>query len=1027
QATHEVIHPTAQDVWTLFHSYAFDFSVWEFWGALRYGGQLVVIPSAISRAPDAFHQLLSTYQVTILNQTPSAFRQLSEHMQALGHSKPPALRLIIFGGEAVEVASLRLWMSQYGDIQPRLLNMYGITETTVHVTHHQVTSEEVADTRGGLIGTPLPDLQVYLLDAHDQLVPQGVSGELHIGGGGLARGYLNRPALTAARFRPNPFTTKVGQRLYQSGDVGRYGEAGQLHYLGRNDGQVKLRGFRIELGEIEAALRHQPTIKETLVLCREDRPGDKHLVAYVVPTPNVSLDATTLRTTLKTLLPEYMVPTVFMLLDVLPLTPNGKVDHKALPIPKATDRSHEKTYVAPQTPTEKTLVKIWQTVLNVSQIGVQDNFFELGGHSLLATQVVSRVGALTHKTVSVRTIFDCPTIAQLASNLEDLQSQQDGDLAPPLRPQDQKGLIPLSFSQQRLWFLDQWQPNSALYNVSSVFRLRGLLRVDALRNALRTLIGRHESLRTIFHVVDGMPRQHIQRLEELPSPCLTIMEMPNEAGETREAMLQRFIIKETHKPFDLTQGPLFRAILLPVDETETVFIVTLHHIITDGWSMEILLKELAVLYAAEITGTPANLPALPIQYVDYAVWQRDWLQGDVLTKQLTYWRTELTDAPPSIELSTDFPRPAELSYRGERISFTLPPLLTRSLKKLSQREGATMFMILLAAFQVLLFRYTGQRDILFGTPLAGRTHREMEGLIGFFVNTLVIRTQLKDQLPFQNVLQQVKTTCLNAFAHQDVPFEKLVEILQPTRDPSRHPLFQVMFQLQHGDSTSELTLQNLEVHSLPQVGQTAKFDIALGLLVKGEILEGTVTFNTDLFESATIKRLTMHYHRLLEGLVANPTHVVSQVPLLTKAERHQLLIEWNPPVSQDSPALYVHQLFETQAAHSPDTVAIVFEDEHLTYEALNNEVSRLANYLAKQGIGPEVRVAFCLERSINLLIAPLGILKAGAVYVPLDPSTPVDRMAFILTEAQICLGLTQLSLLNKFNTQKSSENVEPLL
>ncbi|HNP27631.1 MAG TPA: amino acid adenylation domain-containing protein [Nitrospirales bacterium] len=1007
-----------------FSSLNFDVSLQEIFSSLCGGGMLLIISEETRRDLPALAHLIHEQRVTKIFSPFVVLEGLIQALLALKTS-PTWLLEFVTAGEQLRITPSMVQLFERLS-ESILVNQYGPTEA--HVVSEYTLRGNPSDWMVyPPIGRPIANTQLYILDDRMNPVPIGVRGELYISGEGLARGYWSRPGLTAEKFLPHPFAHQAGTRLYKTGDWARYGHDGQIGFLGRRDHQVRIRGYRIELGEIENTLEQHASVSHAIALVRENRPGDKHLVAYIVPTHGRVPDSRGLREALALTLPDYMVPSAFVVLKQLPLTPSGKIDRKALPVPERADRTQGMTDVGPRTPMEQTLVTIWQEVLGLEQVGIHDNFFELGGHSLLATQVIWRLRTQLQVEIKLRSFFQVPTVAGLAAILTPSVDPESQAIVPPLTPCGRTNPLPLSFAQQRLWFLDQWEPNSALYNVSSVFRLRGLFQVNALRNALRALVERHESLRTIFHVVDDMPCQHILDLEKLANPGLTILEVPAKAGETRDATVQRMITEEIGRPFDLTRGPLFRARLLPITETEAVFILTLHHIITDGWSMKVFFKELADLYAAEITGTPANLAALPIQYADYAVWQRQCVQGEELDRQLTYWRTQLAEAPPSLELPTDFPRPLQLSNRGDTLSFTLPPVLTESLDSLSRHEGVTLFMTLLTVFQLLLFRYTGQKDILIGTPIAGRTHIHLEGLIGYFANTLVLRARFEGQPTFQDMLDQVKETCLNAYAHQDLPFEKLVEAMQPVRDPSRHPLFQVMFQLQHAESTNELNLLNLDVVPLPQFRQTAKFDLSLGLVRRGKTLNGTVIFNTELFEPETISRLATHYQTLLEGLLADPSCPVSRLPLLQEAERRQLLLEWNPPLPPDSIPPTVQEMFEAQAARSPDAVAIICEDEQFTYEALNQKVNQVAHYLVGHGVGPEVRVAVCLERSINLLIALLGIVKAGGVYVPLDPSTPFDRMTYMFTDARVRLVLTQSSLLKHFQEQKPSITFEPPL
>ena len=980
-------------------SISFDASVWEYWMPLLTGGSVVMAESEDSRDLPRLIQRINMHQVTHLQMVPSSLSLLLQEPEIFQcHS----LRHLFSGGE---ILSNSLQQRCYQTLPATLHNLYGPTETTIDITvwtcRPTIPSSHVP------IGRPITNAHIFLVDKFQQLVPIGVTSELLIGGIPLSRGYWNQPVLTAERFQPNPYSDTPGARLYRTGDLGRLHSDGTLEYLGRLDHQVKLRGFRIELGEIESVLAQHPDVRNAVVLCREDAPGDKQLVAYVVSTSETPLEPATLRPYLTTRLPDYMLPATFVVLNALPLLPNGKVNRRALPLPDPTHRTRATASVPPRTPIEELLAEIWRDLLKVDYLGVHDNFFDLGGHSLLATQVVSRLRALMQTDVSVRTFFDCPTIAQLAKSLEALGYLNVADQALPLRPQNHEGPLPLSFAQQRLWFLEQWEPGSTAYLLPYAWRLKGTLKVDILEASLTALVTRHESLRTNCIVVDGQPVQIIAPVAPISLPCRDLATL---SEPERETELERLIHHESHQPFDLTTEPLWRGQLLRLGPEEYVLLLTIHHIITDGWSMGIMFQELNAFYTTQATGHPMTLPPLPVQYADFTIWQRHWLQGDVLDRQLTYWRTQLSEAPPSLDLPTDFPRPLKQTYRGDCQAFTLPPLLTQALQTLSQQEGVTLFMTLLAAFQLCLFRYTGQRDFLVGTPIAGRTHTELEGLIGFFVNTLVLRTRITAKESFRDLVHQVRETCLEAYAHQDLPFEKLVEVLRPVRDPSRHPLFQVLFQLHQANATTELDLANLEVTPLFSSSHTAKFDLSLGLVLRGETLQGTVTFNTDLFDAPTIKRLTAHYHMLLEGLVADPTCPVSQLPLLTEAERQQLLVDWNPPFSQELPTLCIHHLFETQATSKPEAIAVVFEDQHLTYSELNARANQLANYLHRQGIEPEVRVGVCLERGVDLIISLLAILKAGGAYVPLDPSTPTNRLRFMLGDAGVAVVLTSSAL-----------------
>ncbi|HEY0079187.1 MAG TPA: amino acid adenylation domain-containing protein [Pyrinomonadaceae bacterium] len=992
-----------QDVWTLFHSYAFDFSVWEIWGALAYGGKLVVVPYLVSREPEEFYRLLVAEGVTVLNQTPSAFRQLIRAEESIGEAGGLSLRYVIFGGEALELQSLKPWFERHGEVRPQLVNMYGITETTVHVTYRPISVADLSHAGRSPIGCPIPDLQVYVLDRRQELVPVGVPGEMYVGGSGLARNYLKRPELTAERFIPNPFSTEPGARLYRTGDLARQLPGGDVEYLGRIDQQVKVRGFRIELGEIEAALAEQPGILEAVVVAREEG-GDKRLVAYVV-TEDGEASVGELREALRSILPDYMIPSAFVSLDALPLTPSGKINRRALPAPDPQQYSHETEFVAPRTVFEEMLAGIWQEVLRIERVGLGDNFFELGGHSLLATQVVSRVRESFRVELPVRRVFEHPTLAGLAANVENaLKDEQRGFEPPPLQPVSRVEPLPLSFAQQRLWFLSQLEPESAAYNIPLAVLLSGQLNVAALEETFNEIIRRHETLRTTFAVVDGEP---VQVIEPAAPLSLTVVDLSGLTNEEREARARSIAAGEAERAFDLSREVL-RIKLVRLAEDRHLVLLTMHHIITDGWSMSVLVREVAALYNALANGEESPLAELQIQYADFAHWQRAWLTGEVLETQLAYWREKLEGAPAGLELLTDRPRPPVQTFNGADEQFEIPASLTASLKDLSRKEGSTLFMTLLAAFQSLLYRYTNQTDILVGTPIAGRTRAELEGLIGFFVNTLVLRTNLSGELSFRELLRRVRETALGAYAHQEVPFELLVEELKPARDMSRTPFFQVMMAMQNAPEET-LELPGLKLSQYETQGTTAKYELALSFVERDGQLFGSLEYNTDLFDQSTITRLLGNFETLLAGAAANPAQQISELPLLTEEEQHQLLVEWN-----DTRRPYfvgcIHQLFEAQVERTPEALALMAQDERLTYAELNARANRLARHLRALGVGAESRVGILLERSARMVSALLAVLKAGGAYVPLDPAYPQERLSFMVRDAGASVLVTEEKL-----------------
>jgi amino acid adenylation domain-containing protein len=1001
-ATEAWFHFDAGDVWTMFHSYAFDFSVWEIWGALLHGGRLVIVPQEITRSPDEFYKLVCSSGTTILNQTPSAFRQFIAAQRAGGEEH--RLRQVIFGGEALEVATLEPWFEHHDDHRPRLVNMYGITETTVHVTYRPI---DRADTgRGGSpIGRGIPDLSVYLLDAHRQPVPIGVAGELYIGGAGVARGYLNRPELTAERFLSDPFTARTGARMYKSGDLGRWLPDGSIEFIGRNDAQVKIRGFRIELGEIEAKLGRCAGVREAVVIAREDVPGDKRLVAYLVAGEDVALQAAELRVALLAQLPEYMVPSAFVQLDGLPLTQNGKLDHKALPAPE-TSALVTRAYEAPEGEVEQTLATLWQELLRVEQVGRHDRFFELGGHSLLAMQLSSHMRAAFGVEMPLRQLFADLTLSALAEVVRAAGASTMGRI----QRADRNQPLPLSLAQQRLWFLDQFdQAASAAHYMPAALRLAGRLDVAALQATLDRLVARHESLRTSFVAVDGVPYQQIA-----PEDCGFALSHHDlsllPAGE-REAAVARLADEEARAPFDLSTGPLIRGRLLRVSDDEHVLLVTQHHIITDGWSIDVMVREVAALYTAFHNGEADPLPPLEVQYADYAQWQRGWLQGEELARQVDFWRTHLAAAPALLELPLDRPRPAMQSYAGGTVPVALSPELSARVRAFSQRHGVTPFMTLLSGWGLLLSRLSGQQDIVIGTPVANRQRREVENLIGFFVNTLAVRLRFDEQPSVAALLEQVKQTTLAAFAHQELPFEQVVEAVQPQRSLSHSPLAQVTFtwnnlERAHADG-STLQLPGLALAPVNRAHETTQVDLQLLLDDAGDAIRGVLVYARDLFDGPTIERWTGHFVQLLEAMVADAFVAVDTLPLLSAAERRQVVETFNDTAVDYPSEALIHELFEQQAARQPDAVAVVDENGSLTYGELNARANQLAHYLIGLGVKPDDRVAICCERNTDLIVGLMGILKAGGAYVPLDPSYPHDRLAWMLEDSAPAALLVQ--------------------
>jgi amino acid adenylation domain-containing protein len=1428
-ATEKWFKFNAKDIWTLFHSCAFDFSVWEIWGAFFFGGRLVIVPYLVSRSPEEFYNLLCDQKVTVLNQTPSAFRQLMQAEASLSREGELELRYVIFGGEALDLASLEPWFERHDEEFPLLVNMYGITETTVHVTYRPIRLRDVKQRLGSLIGKPIPDLSLYILDRHCQPVPIGVIGEMYVGGAGVTRGYFNRPQLTAERMIPNPFHNSKPERLYKTGDLARFLHNGEIEYIGRNDHQVKIRGFRIELGEISAFLKRHPGVRDALVIVRETSQEDMRIAAYIVPknqipeqenlteeqtaewqytfnetyqgsdtetdpafniigwnssydnqqipaaqmrqwldntlariqalqpqrvleigcgtgmillniahqvesywgtdfsqaainrltnilqnqslshvrlfsreainfadiptsdfdtiiinsvaqyfpsieylqqviagalqvlkpggslfigdnrslpllnyfhsslaffqaadnidrenfqiqvnrlaeaeselvidpnffvnltqafpnlaavevhlkaennhneltkyrydvilhksgaeqhniveavwqdweTANLQLNdlrakiieagaigwrgipnarlikdaaiwqwlqgnnsninsntigelrefinqldlhsaidpadlytlaqeigcevtisyspdsnhqyfdvcfypqtnskrrspvmpisnkilhqvanyyainplkarfAKTLISQLKAQareqLPEYMRPASFVLLESFPMTPSGKLDRRALPAPDREQEISRESFVQPTTLTQTKLCQIWSDVLGIEQIGIADDFFHLGGHSLLATKLVSRIREEFNLALPLRTVFEYPTIAGLAAEIERLAEGKNISNTPlNIIPKvSDRQNLPLSFSQSRLWFLDLLEPNNPAYNIAVAFRLDGKLNRAALQQSLQTIIQRHEVLRTTFDNQDGVPIQVIH-------PAYPVPLIVTELQQAEE--LQELVRQVITTPFNLRSLPLLRLHLYQLAADSHVFVLVIHHIIADGWSLGLMIKELSLSYTAFCQGEAAKLQPLPIQYADFAHWQRTTFEQTQLPAQLAYWKQKLAGKIEVLELPTDYPRPAIARYQGGTISFTINREISAAFQKLCEAQGATLFMGLLGVFSTLLMRYSRQQDFLIGTPIANRNRKQVEELIGFFVNTIVIKTDLSGNPDFINLLLRIKEETLQAYAHQDVPFERIVEEIQPERNLSHNPLFQVMFVLQNAPM-GKLELPQLQLTPLELEQVTAKFDLTLLMTETAQGIQGQWEYRTDLFDLATINRMVGHFQNLLASIVANPQQPITALPLLTATEQHQLLVNWNNTQVEYPQDISLHQLFEVQVEKTPDAIALVFENQYLTYVELNKRANQLAHYLQNLGVKPEVVVGICIERSLEMVVGLLGILKAGGAYLPIDSAYPEERINFMIADAQISILLTQEKLLPKLSLQNNAQTI----
>ncbi len=977
----------------LYSSVAFDLTVTSIFVPLITGNRIHIYRKAEGRSP--LDEVLRDNRVEVLKLTPSHLA-----LVVARDNRASRLKRLIVGGEALTTELARNVQRSFGR-EIEIYNEYGPTEATVGCMIHLFDPAE--DDRVHVpIGRPAANTQIYVLDEQLNPVAEHVAGELYIAGDGLAAGYLNKEQLTAERFIANPFV--AGARMYRSGDLARLLPEGTLDLIGRRDEQVKFHGHRVELNEIRSALNRHAEIRDSVVVVTKDQQDRPVMVAYYVS--RRELEGEALREFLADSIIEETLPNLFVHLRKLPLTLNGKINFRALPSVEEAREQVKRRYMGARNEGEAALVRIWEEVLGVERIGVHDSFFEWGGHSLLGTQVISRVRETLQVDLPLRSLFETPTVAGLAEKIAAVRAAGQGATTTAIQRAPHDGHRPLSYAQSRLWFLHQMEPDSPLYNIPAAIRINGPLHVAALAQSLNEIVARHEALRTIFSTVDGQPIQVVNPALQLALKTTDLSELPTAA---REREVKRLAQAEAGRAFDLARGPLLHVELLRLADDEHVLLLTMHHIIADGWSMGVLIREAAELYEAFTAERPSPLAALPIQYGDYAHWQRQTLTGAQLEKLTAYWKQHLAGAAPVLELPTDHPRPAAQSYRGGKQTQTLSVELTTRLLQLAQANGVTPFILLLAAFKVLLYRYTGQTDIVVGAGIANRNRAELEDLIGFFINTLVLRTDLDENPTFRELLAREKDVALNGFAHQDLPFDKLVEELQPERSLSHMPLFQVMFAMQNAPQ-SELRLPGVTL-SLEQLhSDTAKFDLMLTVVERDAHFVCTFEYSADLFEADTITRMLGHLTALLDGISANADEHIARLPMLPPAERNRTLSEWNNTATTYERDLCVQQIFEHQTERTPDALAIINGDERLSYAELNERANQLAHYLHTLGIEAESLVGVYVEQSVDMLVALLAILKAGGAYLPLDPTQPAERLAYMLADCRVPVLLTHKQL-----------------
>ncbi len=982
---------------------SFDIAGLELYLPLVVGATVVLASRALAGDGRLLTEALEKQSITVMQATPATWRLLLE----AGWRGKPDLR-IFCGGETLP----RDLAERLLPLCAELWNLYGPTEATIWSTLQRVESGSGAVP----IGRPIANTRIAILDEGLQPVVPGDAGELFIGGDGLARGYFRRPELTAERFIDHAVDGSAPQRLYRTGDLAKQRADGTLEHLGRVDFQVKVRGFRIELGEIEATLEQQAEVKQAVVLAREDRPGDKQLVAYVTAAKDAEPTGRALRKALGETLPDYMVPGLFVFLDSFPLTPNGKVDRKALPAPSSERAGLAEPYAAPRSDAEARLAGLWGDVLRVEKVGVEDNFFELGGDSLKVAQVATRIRETFKVDMPLRLLFEHPTVAALLPAIEALPPAAEGLEELPLTAVRRGAEIPLSFAQERVWFIHQLNPDNLAYNFHSSIRFRGKLDFAALQDALGEILRRHEAYRSTYPNVDGRPQQVVHPHEPY---SLTLVDFSVQPQDRREAAMKAWCDKHFQHRFDLEKLPLVIWTLLRLDENDHVLIHTEHHLVHDGWSFNVFLCELVDLYRAYSEGKPSPLPELPVQFAEFATWQHQWMQGAVSDHQLAYWKKRFATVPPVVDMPHKGPRPASQTFRGTSLRPEIPLPLCNDLRALSRREGSTLFMTMLAGFMALIHRYSGEEDVAIGTFFANRRQQASESLIGMILNNVVIRAALDGNPTMREFIGQVRDLVLEGANYQDVPFDRVVDAVQPKRDMSYNPLFQLMFSF-HDEPMPEEALPGLDVKLTPVLSNgSSKFDLGvIGIphsaqyvgLPQGSDRDGLTMIwehNTDLFETATIARMIEHYKVLLAAMVADPELRIADLPLATPEENRQLLVDWNATEQPVPDAVCLPDMIAAQAARSPDAVAVEFEGQTLTYAELESRANRLAHYLHGLGVGPGRLVGLCVERSPAMLVGLLAIMKAGGAYVPIDPTFPRDRQAFMLEDAKITLLVSE--------------------
>ncbi len=992
-------------------SFSFDVFSGDVIRALCSGARLVICPKEWMMEPARLFNVLEREHIECAEFVPVVLRGLVDYMET-EQKRLPSFKLLVCGSDIWSKESFEKTRHVFGS-HTRVINSYGLTEATIDSSYFEVHGSHLEFEQQVPIGKPFPHTQLLILNQEQQLNPIGVPGEICVGGRAVARGYINKPELTKRKFPMVSLGENPPARIFRTGDLGRYLPDGTIQLLGRIDHQVKIRGLRIELGEVEAVLRKCKDVEEAVVLALSDSFKEPRLVAYLVSKEKVSPGE--LKRVLKTQLPEYMIPHIFLPIESLPLTAHGKVDRSALPKPDWVKVGRLDSFIPPGGPIEKYIADMIEDILSRGRVGIQDNFFELGGHSLHATQVISRIRERFKVELPIRAVFESPTVEGLARLIEEAQRAQGESLAsvPPIHPVPREQGMPLSYSQQRMWFLNQLSPEGTAYNMPCALRLTGTLNRAALEQTMEEMFRRHEAFRTTFPTEEGTP---IQMIGEVTVPKIPFVDLRLLSKEERVKEAQRLVAADARRPFDLASGPLARFLLIQLSRRDHVFLVTMHHIISDQWSSGIMGREFTEIYNALCRGMVPPVESRTIQYADFAEWQRQWLTGEVLEQQFSYWMNRLEQLPV-LSLPFDHPRPQVETFRGASYALSLPQSLLDGLRQLGIGEDATLFMGLLAGFQALLFRYSGQQDFAIGVPIANRNQLAVENLVGTFVNTLVLRADLSGDPTFREVMVRVKERALEAYANQDLPFDKVVEGLRTSRDSSRAPLVQVLFNVANAP-LEEYRLEGLEWEAFEFELEAAQFD--LGLTIDTEIShKAYLQYNTDLFEASTIRRFVRQYRYLLESALRHPDTPISQLPILGADERYECLVQWNNTKQEFPSQANLVELFEQQVRQHPEAIAAEYHGEHISYQDLNRRANQLAHFLQAKGVKPERLVGICLERSLDMLVGLLGTLKAGGAYVPIDPTYPQQRLKIMLEDSEVALLLTQQHLLPILPEQQS--------